>query len=132
MKKIILILVSIVFIGCKSVKENPNEITITSKKEVTANDYRIVIDKIISDSRCPQGVNCVWAGELVMEVSVWQNKSLKETKQLTFSPSTRDENFAWFEKYIPQNKKLKTYKISPTKTENQNELKEYMIELILE
>jgi hypothetical protein len=132
MKKSILFLFLVAFVACKSVKENSNEITITSKKEIVVNDYTIVIDKIISDSRCPQGVNCVWAGELVMEVSVWQNKALNETIQLTFSPKTRDENLAWFEKYIPQNKKLKSYIVSPTKTENQIELKEYKIQLILE
>lgn len=132
MKKIILILVSLAFIACKSVKENPNEITITSKKEVNANDYLIVINKIISDSRCPEGVNCIWAGELVMELSAWQNKEIKETVKLTFSPNSKEENMAWFEKYIPQNKKLKSYKISPTKTEKQLEIKDYKIQLVLE
>lgn len=132
MKKLILVFVLCAFVACKSVKENSNEITITSKKEIVVNDYTIVIDKIISDSRCPQGVNCVWAGELVMEVSVWQNKTLNETIQLTFSPKTRDENLVWFGKYIPNNKKLIKYKISPSKTEKQLELKDYKIQLILE
>lgn len=132
MKKSILFLFLVAFVACKSVKENSNEITITSKKEIVVNDYTIVIDKIISDSRCPQGVNCIWAGELVMEVSVWQNKALNETIQLRFSPKTRDENLAWFGKYIPNNKKLIKYKILPTKTEQQLELKDYKIELILE
>ena len=132
MKKSILFLFFVAFVACKSLKENSNEIEITSKKEIVVNDYTIVIDKIISDSRCPQGVNCIWAGELVMEVSVWQNKALNETIQLTFSPKTRDENLAWFGKYIPNNKKLIKYKILPTKTEQQLELKDYKIELILE
>ena len=132
MKKVVLIIVLFVFVACKSAKGNPNEITITSKKEVVANDYEIAIHKIISDSRCPEGVNCVWAGELVTELKVWQNKELKETKVLTFSPNSKEENFAWFEKYIPNNKKLSKYKISPNKTEKQLELKDYKIELILE
>ena len=132
MKKAILILVSLAFLACKAVKKNPNEITITSKKEVAANEYTLVIDKIVSDSRCPEGVTCVWAGEIVMKLSVWQNTTLKETTRLTFSSTTRDENLAWFGKYIPQNKKLKSYRISPTKTENQIELKDYKIQLILE
>lgn len=132
MKKSVIILVLCAFIGCKSVKENPNKIIISSKKEAVTDDYVITIDKIVSDSRCPQGTNCIWAGELVMELSIWQNKALKETIQMTFSSKTRDENLAWFEKYIPQNKKLKSYQISPIKTEDQIELKAYKIELILE
>lgn len=130
MKK--LILVFLVFIACKSVKENPNEITITSKKEVVVNDYVIEIDKIISDSRCPEGVTCVWAGELVMKLNVWENNELKETKELTFSAKTEEGNLAWFGKFMPRNKKLIRYKISPSKTEKQLELKNYKIELILE
>lgn len=132
MKKVILILVSFAFIACKSVKENPNEIIITSKKEIVANYYQIAIHKIISDSRCPEGVNCVWAGELVMELKVWKNNEIQETKELTFSPNSKEENFVWFGKYIPNNKKLSKYKISPIKTEKPLELKEYQIELILE
>ena len=91
-----------------------------------------MINKIISDSRCPEGTNCIWAGEIVMELSVLQNKEIKETLVLTFSPKTRDENLAWFGKYIPKDKKLIKYKISPSKTEQQLELKDYKIELILE
>ena len=99
---------------------------------MVANDYAIVIQKIISDSRCPEGTKCIWAGELVMELSVLQNKEIKETLEVTFSQNTKEENLAWFGKYIPNNKKLIKYKISPTKTEQQLELKDYKIELILE
>jgi len=132
MKKPVLFILLIVCIACKSAKDKPNEIAITSKKEVVKDAYTFVINKVISDSRCPEGTNCIWAGELVLEVSAWENKVLKETVVLTFSPSSNEENRSWFSKYLPQNKKLKTFKISPTKTENQLALKEYKIELILE
>lgn len=132
MKKSILLIVLFVLVACKSAKENPNEIVITSNSKVVANNYAIVINRIISDSRCPEGTNCIWAGELVLELNVIQNKEIKETAVLTFSASTKEENLAWFGKYIPQNKKWNSYKISPSKTEKQLELKEYKIELILE
>ncbi len=132
MKKIIIILVLFVFVACKTAKVNSNEVVFTSKNEVIENNYVIKIDKIISDSRCPEGITCIWAGELVMQLSVWENNQIKETKVLTFSPNTKEENFAWFEKYIPNNKKLFRYKISPVKTEKQLELKDYKMELILE
>jgi hypothetical protein len=132
MKKLILVFILFAFVACKSAKENANEVMLTSKNEVVTNDYAIVINKIVSDSRCPEGTNCIWAGELVMELSVLQNKEIKETLELTFSQNTKEENLAWFGKYIPNNKKLIKYKISPTKTEQQLELKDYKIELILE
>ena len=132
MKKLILVFILFAFVACKSAKENANEVMLTSKNEVVTNDYAIVINKIVSDSRCPEGTNCIWAGELVMELSVLQNKEIKESLELTFSQKTKEENLAWFRKYIPNNKKLIKYKISPTKTEQQLELKDYKIELILE
>ena len=132
MKKLILVFALCAFVACKSAKENTNEVVMTSKNEAVSNDYAIVINKIVSDSRCPEGTNCIWAGEIVMELSVLQNKEIKETIVLTFSSKTRDENFAWFGKYIPNNKKLIKYRISPTKTEQQLELIDYKIELILE
>ena len=132
MKKSILVLVLLTFVACKSVKQNSNEVIITFENEVVLNDYKIVINKIISDSRCPEGTNCIWAGELVMELSVWKKNEMKEIVVLTFSPKTKGENLEWFEKYILQNKKIINYMISPSKTDKQLELKDYKIELILD
>jgi hypothetical protein len=132
MKKSILTLVLLAFVACKSVKENPNVLVITSKEEVVMNDYVILINTIISDSRCPEGMNCIWAGELVLELRVLKNDEIKEKVVLTFSPKTEEENLAWFGKYMTSNKKLINYNISPTKTQKPLELKDYKIELILE
>ena len=132
MKKLILVFVLCAFVACKSVKQNSNEVIITFENEVVLNDYKIVINKIISDSRCPEGTNCIWAGELVMELSVWKKNEMKEIVVLTFSPKTKGENLEWFEKYILQNKKIINYMISPSKTDKQLELKDYKIELILD
>ena len=132
MKKLILVFVLCAFVACKSAKGNANEVVMTSKNEVISNDYAIVINKIVSDSRCPEGTNCIWAGEIVMELSVLQNKEIKETLEVTFSQNTKEENLAWFGKYIPNNKKLIKYIISPSKTETPIALKDYKIELILE
>jgi hypothetical protein len=132
MKKSILIIFLFALLACKSAKKNLNEFVITSKNELVTNDYTIVINKIVSDSRCPEGTNCIWVGELVMELSVWKNKEINETLELTFLPNTTEENRAWFGKYMPINKKLIEYKISPSKTEKELELKDYKIELILE
>ena len=132
MKKLILVFILFAFVACKSAKENANEVMLTSKNEVVTNDYAIVINKIVSDSRCPEGTNCIWAGELVMELSVWKKNEMKEIVVLTFSPKTKGENLEWFEKYILQNKKVINYMISPSKTDKQLELKDYKIELILD
>src|SRR5574343_357446 len=118
MKKISLFLLLLILVSCKSIQEEKTSFEVTSKKEVLFNDYAFEITKIDSDSRCPEGTNCIWAGELVVEVSVWQKN--------------KDENLAWFSKFVPENKKVTSYKISPAKTEKTIELKEYKVKLILE
>ena len=132
MKKISLFLLLLILVSCKSIQEEKTSFEVTSKKEVFFNDYAFEITKIDSDSRCPEGTNCIWAGELVVEVSVWQKNKLVETRVLSFSPKTKDENLAWFSKFVPENKKVTSYKISPAKTEKAIELKEYKVKLILE
>lgn len=130
--KIIAYLLVLILFSCKSTQEQKSTYEVTSKKELLFNNYKFVINKVISDSRCPEGTNCIWAGELIVEVSVWQENKLIETSVLTFSPKTSEENLAWFSKFVSENKKVKSYKISPIKTEKSIELKDYKIELVLE
>ncbi len=43
--------------------------------------------KVISDSRCPIGVTCVWAGEAKVLVEIYEDKELTETREITISPN---------------------------------------------
>lgn len=132
MKKMFIVFLLCVFTACKSAKVSSNVVVLTFKNEKVTSDYVLVVNKIISDSRCPIGTNCIWVGELVMELSAIQNNEIKETVVMTFSPNSNEENKTWFQKYIPNNKKLIKYQITPSKTEKPLELKDYKIELILE
>lgn len=58
----------------------------------------IQFKKVISDSRCPKDVTCIWAGEAKVLVSVWENgKEVKEvivTLNATHAPSDFKFNFS--------------------------------------
>jgi len=43
---------------------------------------RIRFERVVADSRCPSDVTCVWAGEAVIELSLWIGGSDAETVQL--------------------------------------------------
>ena len=45
-----------------------------------------------SDSRCPKGVQCVWAGEAIVLVDVFENGKKIEQKRLVFSPTSQLQN----------------------------------------
>ena len=45
----------------------------------------VVFTTIVSDSRCPEGDQCLWAGEAIIEVQIKSNGETKK-RTLTFSP----------------------------------------------
>ena len=50
---------------------------ITSKvylgKSIVVENFKIEFIEVIQDSRCPKGVNCVWAGEVLIFVDLYKD-----------------------------------------------------------
>jgi len=116
MKKILLL--SVLFISVNLIFAQETEqlryLTITQKECVKKKGYRLLLKSVVSDSRCPEGVNCIWAGEIQAVVSVYQDKKLLENATLTFSSKTVEENKVWFSKYLPAKKRnIKSMEILP-------------------
>ena len=57
-----------------------------------AKGTQLFLKQVISDARCPEGVNCVWGGEAQVLVSVYQNKKWMDEEILTFSSKKVEEN----------------------------------------
>lgn len=51
-------------------------------------DNSLRFKEVISDSRCPKDVTCVWAGEAKILVELYRNGSFLKEKILTLSNST--------------------------------------------
>ena len=116
MRKILLLSVLLVSVNLIFAQdtEKPRYLTITQKECVQKKGYRLLLKNVISDSRCPEGVNCIWAGEVKAVVSVYQDRKLLENTTLTFSAKTLEENIAWFSKYLPvQKRNIKSTEILP-------------------
>jgi hypothetical protein len=97
-------------------KENLYYYKITQDKNLLKKGYHLVLKKVISDSRCPEGVNCIWIGEAEVIVSLYKNRKLIVEKALTLSPTPKQnqENIAWLSKYVPQlYKNIKTVEVVP-------------------
>ena len=79
MKRSILLLV--IFITSFSFSQDSTKIRkvgtpiITSKvyigKSIVVENFKIEFIEVIQDSRCPKGVNCVWAGEVLIFVDLY-------------------------------------------------------------
>jgi hypothetical protein len=84
---------------------------ITQNKHIPKNGFYVRLNTVFDDSRCPEGVTCIWAGEVSATLEVYNDKKLIEEKNMTFNASNRVENIKWFENYI--SKKIKGIGIAP-------------------
>ncbi|WP_055436271.1 hypothetical protein [Lacinutrix algicola] len=53
-------------------------------KTISIDDLELKFISLESDSRCPTGVQCVWAGEAIAIVDVYKNGQKLEQKKITF------------------------------------------------
>ncbi len=132
MKNIFFALFTILVISCSSTKFDEDLLIIsTTERKVVTKDLSFKIEKILSDSRCPEGVQCVWAGEVHLLLGVYENNSKTEKIELKINHQNFTENKSFFETKIPlENKKIETIQILPNKVEGiQIEEKEYQLKL---
>jgi hypothetical protein len=79
-----LILGSITF--AQNIKtKNVQSLKITQKKCLKKKGFNLVLKEVVSDSRCPEGMNCVWAGEASAIISVYKDSKLVEDHMMVFS-----------------------------------------------
>ena len=97
----VLSLLSLTVIAQKHKKAKKlTDFSITQTKTVKPKGTQLVVKQVISDARCPVGVDCFWAGEAQVLVSIFQNKKWIDEEILTFSPKKIEENKAWLSKIL--------------------------------
>lgn len=102
MKKLVLFCSFILLLSnCASAPINDNEI---NQKLDSKSNKEIVLVKVIDDSRCPEGVQCIWAGEVTIEVAAYENGKLIEEVKFTINPTNNEEAKKWFAKHSSENK----------------------------
>ncbi len=102
MKKLVLLLllINLSVFGQEAVQKLKS-ISFT-QKIVKKRGTQLVLKKVINDSRCPENVNCIWAGECEIEVAIYKNRKLISTENVLLSPKLQKENVDWFSKYYPK------------------------------
>lgn len=112
MKKLLFLLLIPFFIQCSSKQKiAQNEIIIVQKKE-NKKGVQIVLKSVFDDSRCPSNVTCVWAGEVSVQVEVYENNVYKKSKTITFNYKNKAENIVWFTNYYKE-KEIKEVLVLP-------------------
>ena len=117
MKKSILFLfmmISSVVLAQNPKSEKVKYVTIKQKVCPNQKGFQLVLKAIANDSRCPEGVTCIWAGEASVTVSVYKDSKLVEDHTMVFSMKNEQENKQWFAKYLPEKqKKIKSISVFP-------------------
>lgn len=68
----------------KSGQESPSLVLKTGEQSMIGN-LAIKFKEVISDSRCPKGVTCIWAGEAKVLVGVYEDNRLVGEEILTLT-----------------------------------------------
>ena len=97
-----------------SIAEKVSIAKVTQKKCLKKKGLTLVLKEVVSDSRCPVGLNCIWAGEATAIISLYKDAKLVEDNTMVFSMKNQEENKLWFCKYLPDNQKnLKSVQVLP-------------------
>jgi len=88
-------------------------VKISSKKCIPKKGFYLKLKSVVTDSRCPEDVTCIWAGEVSVVIEVYNNKQILEEKTISFNTNNNNyqENAAWFSKFY--SKKIKTIAVLP-------------------
>ncbi len=55
-----------------------------------AENVEVKLVEVVSDSRCPKGVTCVWAGEATVLLDIFKDGEKLERKKVTFNSGVKD------------------------------------------
>jgi len=108
MKKIVLLFfVCICFSGfAQNVSEGSiKSFKIKQKVCLKKPGNQLVLKEVVSDSRCPEGASCIWAGEVKAVIAVYKEAKLLEEKTLVLSEKLSEVDTQWLSNYLPEKKK---------------------------
>jgi hypothetical protein len=57
---------------------------------ISGTDHRITFTRLMEDSRCPVDVQCVWAGDAKIELTVSRNGAPRDTRVISLTPPNNE------------------------------------------
>lgn len=100
--------------------------------QINIADVEIRFIEVISDSRCPNDVNCVWAGEAKVVIALYKNNKFLENKTIVITPTNNLQD-KLLVAYTTKETKIGVYNLLPypvSRTRIKNE--DYFLQLIVE
>jgi hypothetical protein len=76
------------------------DFSITQTKSIKKTGTQLFLKQVISDARCPEGLECIWAGEAQANIATYKNGKWTDETILTFSFKKEAENKEWISKQL--------------------------------
>ncbi|WP_052503455.1 hypothetical protein [Lacinutrix sp. Hel_I_90] len=126
---VLLVLISAFSFAQDSIKVNVETPKIVSQlplgEAATFDTITIKFVELVGDSRCPEGVTCVWAGEVVVLVAVFKDGEKLERKKITFNARGEAKDI-----YVSEDLTISGLKVTPYPVyEKKIALEDYKMEL---
>ena len=97
MKTIILTLIMTLFCGAFATvdaqKVQSLKVRVGEQKKFTGSKINVKFISLVEDSRCPVGVNCVWAGNAKIKVQISEGKNAGETFEINTNIGAKGATF---------------------------------------
>lgn len=102
--RIAILFLSLICLSCSAQKKSKKaklvDFTITQTKSQKKTGTQLFLKQVISDARCPQGVDCIWAGEAQVNISTYKNGKWLDETILIFTSKKEQENKEWLAKQL--------------------------------
>ncbi len=86
MKTLILTLIMTLVFGtilqAKTTKDEEIKLLVNRQKTVTKDKLTLKFISVLEDSRCPEDVNCVWAGNAKVQIKLRSRRGISKTFEL--------------------------------------------------
>ena len=80
----------------------PIQVRVGKQKKFSRSKITVKFVSLIEDSRCPEGVNCVWAGNAKIKVAVMQSGREMKTVELNTNMGAKGDTYEGYAFYLKE------------------------------
>lgn len=84
------------FLTAEAQTEQQIKVLVGKQKKASRSKLIVKFESLTEDSRCPVGVNCVWAGNAKIKVTVQQGNDPAETFEMNTNLGAKGANYGSF------------------------------------
>ncbi len=88
--------------GVNAQKEKQITVRVGKQKREATSKLTLKFVSVVEDSRCPEGVNCVWAGNAKIKVAVIKNGREMKTVELNTNLGAKGDTYEGYAFYLKE------------------------------